>query len=188
MYFIQGLLKHNYISYTVWLCLILAVNTLRPRQNFCRHHFHLIFREWKLFYFGSNFIEIDFQRHNLRYDNIVEITHRHQAIIPTNDGRVHWRKYAPLDLDALEHYRDVIMGAVASQTTSLTIVYSTVYSEADQRKHQSSASLTFVWGIHRRPVNSPHKWPVTRKMFPFDDVIMWLLQEIQCTTFTFINA
>ena len=44
--------------------------------------------------------------------------------------------------------------------------------DADQRKHQSSASLAFVWGIHRRPVNSPHKWTVTRKMFPFDDVIM----------------
>ena len=40
------------------------------------------------------------------------------------------------------------------------------------RKHQSSVSLAFVWGIHRGPVNSPHKWPVTRKMFPFDDVIM----------------
>ena len=47
-----------------------------------------------------------------------------------------------------------------------------VYSGADQRKHQSSASLAFVLGIHRWPVNSPHKWPVTRKMFPFDDVIM----------------
>ena len=64
------------------------------------------------------------------------------------------------------------MGAIASQITSLTIVYSTVYSDADQRKHHSSASLAFVWGIHRGPVNSPHKWPVTRKMFPFDDVIM----------------
>ena len=65
------------------------------------------------------------------------------------------------------------MGAMASQITSLTIVYSTVYSGTDQRKHQSSASLAFVWRIHRWPVNSPHKWPVTRKMFPFDDVIMW---------------
>ena len=70
------------------------------------------------------------------------------------------------------HYGDDIMGAIASQITSLTIVYSTAYSDADQRKHQSSASLAFVWGIHRRPVNSPHKGPVTRKMFPFDDVIM----------------
>ena len=71
------------------------------------------------------------------------------------------------------HYGDVIMGAIASQIASLTIVYSTVYSDADQRKHQSSASLAFVRGVHREPVNSPHKWPVTRKMFPFDDVIMF---------------
>ena len=64
------------------------------------------------------------------------------------------------------------MGSIASQITSLVIVYPTVYSDTDQSKHQSSASLAFVRGIHRRPVNSPHKWPVTRKMFPFDDVIM----------------
>ena len=64
------------------------------------------------------------------------------------------------------------MGAIASQITSLTIVYSTVDSDADQRKHQSSASLAFMRGIHQGPVNSQHKWPVTRKMFPFDDVIM----------------
>ena len=70
------------------------------------------------------------------------------------------------------HYGDVIMGAMTSQIISLTIVCSMVYSGADQRKHQSSASLAFVWGIHRGPVNSPHNWPVTRKMFPFDDVIM----------------
>ena len=62
------------------------------------------------------------------------------------------------------HYGNVIIGAVASQFTSLTIVYWTVYSGADQRKHQSSASLAFVRGIHRWPVNSPHKWPVMRKM------------------------
>ena len=75
------------------------------------------------------------------------------------------------------HYTDVIMGAIASQITSNTIVYSTVYSDADQRKHQSSASLAFVWGIHRGPVNSPHNWPVTRKMFPFGDIIMvWVRQ------------
>ena len=53
------------------------------------------------------------------------------------------------------------------------IVYSSVYSGTDQRKHQSFASLAFVRGIHRWPVNSPHKRPVTRKMFPFDDGIMW---------------
>ena len=65
------------------------------------------------------------------------------------------------------------MSRVASQTTSLASVYSTVFSGADQGKHQSSASLAFVWGIDRWPVNFPHKWPVTRKMFPFDDVIIF---------------
>ena len=64
------------------------------------------------------------------------------------------------------------MGTIASQITSLTIVYSTVNTDADQRKHRSSAALAFVWGIHRWPMNSPHKWPITRKMFPFDDVII----------------
>ena len=60
------------------------------------------------------------------------------------------------------------MGTMAFQITSLIIVYSTVYSGADQSKHQRSVSLAFVRGIHRGPVNSPHKWSVTRKMFPND--------------------
>ena len=70
------------------------------------------------------------------------------------------------------HYNDVIMSALTSQITSLTVVYWSFYSGADQRKPQSSASLAFVRGIHRWPVNSPHKGSVTRKMFPFDDVII----------------
>ena len=70
------------------------------------------------------------------------------------------------------YYSDVIMSAMESQITSLTIVYSTVYSGSAQRKHQSSASLAFVRGIHLWPVNSPHKRPVMRKILPFDDVIM----------------
>ena len=81
--------------------------------------------------------------------------------------RVVWHECMTFD-----HYDDVIMDSIASQITSLTIVYSTVHSGADQRKHQSSASLAFVWEIHRWQVNFPHKWPVTRKMFPFNDVIM----------------
>ena len=78
----------------------------------------------------------------------------------------------PLQCVKLKHCNDVIMTTVASQITSLMVVYWTVYSGTDQCKHQSSASLAFVWGIHRGPVNSVHKWPVTWKMFPFDDVIM----------------
>ena len=64
------------------------------------------------------------------------------------------------------------MSAIASWITSLTTIYLIVYSRADQRKHQSSASLAFVRRIHRRPVNSPHKGLVTRMMLPFDDVII----------------
>ena len=71
----------------------------------------------------------------------------------------------------VKYYSDVIMGEIAFQITSL-IVYLTVYSDADQTKRQSSASRAFVRGIHWGPVNSPHKRPVTRKMFPFNDVIM----------------
>ena len=83
-----------------------------------------------------------------------------------------WRHHGLQILPYNQHYGDVTMGAIASHITSLTIVYSTVNSDADQRKHQSSTSLAFVRGIHRWPVNSQHKWPVTRTMFPFGDVIM----------------
>ena len=74
-----------------------------------------------------------------------------------------WFVYAAQVMQRL-HYSDVIMGAMASQITSLTIACSTVYSGTDQRNHQSSASLAFVRGIHRWPVNSPHKWPVTENV------------------------
>ena len=69
------------------------------------------------------------------------------------------------------HYSDVVMSAMASQITSVSIVCSTVCSDANQRKHQSSASLAFVREIHRA-MDSHHKEPVTLKMFQFDDVIM----------------
>ena len=82
-----------------------------------------------------------------------------------------WSKDSETD-GQVRHYDDVIMSEIASQITSRTIVYSAIYSDADQRKHQSSPLLAFVRGIHRGPVNSPHNWPVTRKMFPFDDVLM----------------
>ena len=77
------------------------------------------------------------------------------------------------------------MDTVASVITSLTIVCAAVYSGADQKKHQSSAPLVFVRGIHRSPVNCPHKGPVTRKMFPFDDVIMIRVRFRKCTWFRF---
>ena len=62
------------------------------------------------------------------------------------------------------------MGAMASQITSLTIVYSIFQSGADQRKHQSPASLAFVQGIHRGEF--PAQMASNAENFPFDDVIM----------------
>ena len=81
-------------------------------------------------------------------------------------GITHW----PL-LNSI-HYNDVIMSAMTHQITGVCIACSNICSGADQRKHRISASLAFVRGIHRWPVDSPHKGPVTGKMFPFDDVIM----------------
>ena len=81
------------------------------------------------------------------------------------------------DAEQTTHYGDVIMSTMTSHITSVSIVYSAVCSDPDQRKHQSSASLAFARGIHRWPVNSPHKGPVTRKMFPLDDVMMKPLPE-----------
>ena len=69
-----------------------------------------------------------------------------------------------LSFFSVAHHSDVIMGAMASQITGVSIVYSTVCSAADQRKHQSFASLAFVRGIHRWTVNSPHKRPVTENI------------------------
>ena len=91
-------------------------------------------------------------------------------------------------MSRMDHYDYVIMGAIASQITSLTIVCSSVYSGADQSKHQISASLAFVWGIRRGPVNSPHKWPVTWKMLPFDDVILQAIQPLPKPTGTFFTT
>ena len=71
------------------------------------------------------------------------------------------------------HYSDAMIGAMVSQITSFTIFYWTVYLGAEQRKHQSSASLAFVRGIHRWPVNEfPAQMTSNSKRFPFDAIIM----------------
>ena len=70
------------------------------------------------------------------------------------------------------------MSTMASQITGVSIIYWTVCSGSDQRKHHRSVSLAFVRGIHLWPVNSPHKGPVKQKMFPFDDVIMSMYTQL----------
>ena len=82
------------------------------------------------------------------------------------------------------HYNNIIMSAIAFKITGVMSVYSAVRFGADQRKFQISVSLAFARGIHRRPVNSHHKGPVTRRMFPFVDVIITVvLCEIRCRHF-----
>ena len=96
-------------------------------------------------------------------------------ILPKNN-LARWYGNGPIVYQQMQnfiyHYSDVIMSAMASQITGVTIVYLTVCSGADQRKHQSSASLALTRGTRRWPVTSLHKGPVTRKMAAFDDVIM----------------
>ena len=82
--------------------------------------------------------------------NVIHVTPGH------DDGEICWLQSIRLLKWGHKHYNDVIMSTMASKFTSLTIVSSTVYWGADQRKHQSSASLAFTMGIHRSPVNSPH--------------------------------
>ena len=86
------------------------------------------------------------------------------------------------------NYSCVIISVMASQITSLAVVHSTAYTGADKRKHQSSTSLAFERGIHRWPVNSSHKGPVTRKMVPFDDVIMSFSPQVRWVTMTTIES
>ena len=85
---------------------------------------------------------------------------------------------------AVPHYSDVTMSAMASQITVISTVCSTICSGSHQRKHQSSASLGFVWGIHQWPVDSPHKGPIMWKLFPFDHVILIIMQSSFSQIFT----
>ena len=128
-----------------------------PEQKLCRLHFH----EKVL----KNNLQLDSD--SIEISSYVSVSDK---LFMANSWRLQSQHAVTSTVDYLVHYNDVIMGTMASPITKLLIVYSTVYSDANQRKYQSSASLAFVRGLRRGPVNSPHKWPVTRKMFPFDDV------------------
>ena len=91
----------------------------------------------------------------------------HEHDTPEMGRRGQWQ----VSLQWRHHERDSVSNHQPHDC--LLIVYMIVYSDADQRKHENSESLAFMRGIHRGPVNSPHKLPVTRKMLPFDEVIMF---------------
>ena len=82
----------------------------------------------------------------------------------------------------LPHSRSLLIQSDINKQTGVSIVSSTACSGVNQRKHRSTASLAFVRGIQRRPLDSPHKGPVTRKMFPFDDVIKLMLDTFRGDT------
>ena len=127
------------------------------------------FLKWKSHYcITSTYKSMSSGDHCLDHCSGILSSFQFQLIRRSGAGKVNGR----WNLPETNIHSDVIMGTMSSQITSLTTVYSTVYSGVDQRKHQCSASLAFVREIHRWPVKSPHKWPVKRKMFPFDDVIM----------------
>ena len=106
----------------------------------------------------SKCINFILQQHLPEANEFIKGHHAESVFLP-------WRHMTPLEW---RHNN----GAMASQITGVSIAYSTVCSGAHHRKHQASTSLAFERGIHRSPVNSPHKGPATRKIFPFDDVIM----------------
>ena len=133
--------------------------TLRYSMNFY----------WRLRTNGGEAIECNSDDAAIHHNDVMTWTHfRHHCHFVRG---IHW---SPVDAQhkGSVHYNDVIMSAMAFQITGIAIVCSTVGSGADQRKYQSSASLAFVRGIHRLPVNSPLKRTATRKMFSSDDVIM----------------
>ena len=135
-------------------------------------------RNLKQKYFGrcvSNEVSRNWRAYSRRYFDYLIHCKRYVQFIKQKSSscakNVGAYLHAYSTVNCVTHYNDVIMSSMASQI-SLTIVYSTVYSGAYQIKHPRSAPLAFVRGIHRWPVNSPHKGPVIRKMFPFDDAIM----------------
>ena len=95
-----------------------------------------------------------------------------------------WTEMTMRNILSTLNQSDVITSEMASQIVGVSIVCSTVCSGADQMKHQRFASLAFVREIHLSPVDSPNKGTLTRKMFPFDDVIMLsLVLIITCRMF-----
>ena len=171
------------------------------RINDCRQYhvrpIELWYQFWKWFWHRYHIVEITFPLLNgiSQYISaLAELMHKvGQWMLHSLSRTVHHFRICYLGVLANDanhlysiHYNDIIMDSMASQITSLTIVFSAVYSGADQRKHQSFAPPVLVRGI---PVNSPHKWPVTRKMFPLDDVIMhvrlWSLVRCSQVPFQF---
>ena len=113
--------------------------------------------------------------------------HFHVMISPWKKNTFQNRQESLTRINGLTlHYNDVINGCHSISNHQPHDCFLKRLFRHRSRKHHRFASLAFVWGIHRRPVNSPHKLPVTRKMFPFDDVIMYLVRTLICLSYFYI--
>ena len=136
-FYYKGVALHNYVQASVRFCIVCALKReILASLAFLIDAFKGLAGIYLIRSFGRIFSEIEIEIHTFSFKK------RHLKCRVQNGAH---------------HYNDVIMGAMAFQITGPTFVYSTVYSGTNQRKHQSSASLAFVRGIHCSPVNSPYK-------------------------------
>ena len=118
--------------------------------------FQLKYDSWQIYFIYSN--------DPSQIQHVQWIMHAFPTLLWFSTDQIYSNLWHLLHWYQSNHYSDIIMSVMASEITSVSVVYSTICLGPDHRKHQSSASLAFVWGIHWWPVNSPHKWPVTRKI------------------------
>ena len=137
-----------------------------------RQGIKLIVSLWNSAFSSAVMLSTIFWAVGKRKTQIMWFRHFAKSSVKTTYHAMSWDPASGCTGLALTHYTDVTMSVMASQITNVWIVCSTVCSGEDQRNHQSLASLAFVRGIHRWPVNFPHKGLVTRKMFAFDDIII----------------
>ena len=158
--------NHNYVACTLIKCTCI-LNYTRMQGNYVYMQDNYVYMQDNYVYIITYFftqVKMYIVQWNIY---VVMYLHGHRTL-PNLTSHV-------FDLTAhhkFMYYSDVIMSAMASHITTVSIISSTVCSGADQRKHQSFVSLAFVIGIYRWPVDSPHKGLVTRKIFLYHDFIM----------------
>ena len=139
-----------------------------------------------VFCYSRNLLPKLFHQSHLRVWSVIVGKYKVNSVPGNDQASCVARSSASMSLylvySCFPHYSDVIMTTMASQITSLTVVYSTVYSDADQRKHQSSASLAFVWGIHRDRWIPHTKGQLRGKCFHLMTSSCWGSISRTCTT------
>ena len=183
--FVQAHIEENTKALHHWLCEgnpLMTGGFPSQRDPWCEKCFNLITSPCIK---NANIFQITDQRHDLLSRTFSRLQwwgtriFRHYQGNPwehvcrdRDDVSTSWYRTTEISDILSKHFSEVIMGTMASQITGVSVVHAIVCSGVDQRKHQNS--LASVRGIHLWPVNSPHKRPVTRNIFPFDYVIMFM--------------